>query len=380
MTTNYFPLGIAEGEAFLGREEECARLRNNIKYARHTLLLSPRRYGKTSLARHVIKKSSYAYVEIDLFLAIDERSIETRFLDGIQKLIQELSDKLEQWTSVLINFFKRSDKKWTVGFKGLKLEIKPDNHDDIADNLLSALNAVELILSKKKQHAVIFVDEFQEIARLDKARTLEGAIRHFAQGSKYLVFAFSGSNRHLLIDIFGNRSRPLYELCDWVTIERLDPNLYHKYIEKVANKTWGKEISLEVRRAITDLTECHPEATYSFCAHIWNKCQKNPPKIKDIDKLWRQHIRDKHKQTRLILSDASRGQLRILILIAQGYTSGLSGKEAQQKLNLAGSTITDSLNTLVSDDLIERQPDGSYRVLNPILKATLVLYYENYFS
>ena len=48
-------------------------------------------------------------------------------------------------------------------------------------NILSVLNAAELILSKKKQRAVIFLDEFQEITKLDNGSAFEGAIRHFAQ-------------------------------------------------------------------------------------------------------------------------------------------------------------------------------------------------------
>lgn len=376
----YFPQGVAQADAFLGRQEETDKLLANINTGRHTLLLSPRRYGKTSLVRHALTQTNHPYIETDLFLAIDEKAIETRLLDGIQSLIQSFSEKPEQWLNTLINFFKKSNKKWTIGFKGVKLELQPNNNQDVAGNLLEVFNALEHILSHKKQRAVIFIDEFQELGKIKTGKTIEGAIRHFAQASKYLVFVFSGSNRHALIDIFGTRARPLYSLCDWVTLQRLTPQIYFTYLNHIANLTWKQSLPNDVLTAITDLTECHPEITYGFCANLWQYCisKQTPPSIDLIPNIWNSYVLERVKQTKLTLAEISAGQLKILILIATGTNIKLTGKEIQKKINLTSPTIVGALNTLEKEDFIEKINDGSYRIINPVIKATLTSYYSNY--
>ncbi len=375
-----FPQGIAEGDAFLGRVEESARLSDNLQQGRHTLLLSPRRYGKTSLARHTIKKRNSTYTEIDLFLAIDERSIETRFLNGIEELIQKIYPVPQQWLNRLVNFFKQANKTWTIGFTGLKLELKPDNHDDIAGNLLLAFKALEHLLIKKQKTTIIFVDEFQEINKIPAGKLIEGSIRHFAQAAKNIVFIFSGSNRHMLVDIFGDRTRPLYALCDWLSLARLTPDLYQKYINKIAKKTWGEPLSTAVFTEMITLTECHPEATYGLCANLWQYCrQKNRlPTADDVQVVWQLHIKEHLKQTRINLSQYSSGQLKVLILIAVGFNKILSGKVAQRKLDLTSPSILSALSVLENHDLVEKQADGSYHLIDPVMRDTLINYYSEY--
>ena len=55
----YFPLGKAYGEAFCNRTEETRWLVGNLKNVKHSLLIAPRRYGKSSLAERAIAASQY---------------------------------------------------------------------------------------------------------------------------------------------------------------------------------------------------------------------------------------------------------------------------------------------------------------------------------
>ena len=62
-----FPLSIASGEAFCNRVDETSRLVRCIENRRPVLLVSPRRYGKTSLALHAIQRNKLPYAHIDFF-------------------------------------------------------------------------------------------------------------------------------------------------------------------------------------------------------------------------------------------------------------------------------------------------------------------------
>lgn len=64
---DFFPLSIAEGQAFCNRVEEISQLKYCIEHLRPVLLVSPRRYGKTSLALHAISQLQLPYVQFDFF-------------------------------------------------------------------------------------------------------------------------------------------------------------------------------------------------------------------------------------------------------------------------------------------------------------------------
>lgn len=380
MNEDYFPLGIAQGHAFLGRENEAHQLVQNIAQRRHTLLLAPRRYGKTSLARYAIQMSQCIYTEIDLFLAIDESAVESCFITGIESLIQTVSGKKEQWFHLLVDYFKHAEHTWTVGFKGLQLELKPQNHNDIPRNILEILNALEYVLSKQKKQVVVFIDEFQEISKIPMAKSIEGAIRHFAQSCKHVVFIFSGSSRHLLLDIFGSRSRPLYKLCDWISLSRLEKVYYQKYLRKVGKKTFQAVLPDETFDEIIRISACHPEATYALCGQLWALCApKNKiPQKNDVENAWEIYIKTHLKQTRQILSGCSSGQLKILIMIATGYTKNLSGKNSQSLMGISSAAISKALHVLELEDYIEKEETENYRIVDPVIKSTLLIYYSDY--
>jgi hypothetical protein len=295
--------------------------------------LAPRRHGKTSLAKKVITLNQHPWLEIDFFIAQSELSIEQKFIKGIQHILDQI-DAPERWVNPLVHFFKNAAKTWTVGIKGMKLELIPEHHKDIPGNILEALNALEHILSKNKQRVILFLDEFQEIAKLENSLAIEGAIRHFAQGSKYVVFIFSGSSRHMLKHMFGDQSRPLYALCKEIHFDRLPPQEYQQYLNRVAKKTWGVGLSEDVFQKIMELTECHPR---------------------------------------------SQGQIKILSLMALNYTTEMTSQDPQSKLMMSSSAISQSLKHLEQEDYIERLEQGGYRIVDPMLKAILIEYGSDYF-
>ena len=73
---NYFIVsGIAQGKAFCNREAEREKLRYNIQTSAATLVMSPRRYGKTSLIHKVLAEMQLPFAYIDLYKALSEKDI-----------------------------------------------------------------------------------------------------------------------------------------------------------------------------------------------------------------------------------------------------------------------------------------------------------------
>lgn len=379
MYINYFPPGIAQGKAFFNRKEELQRMIHNIKASKHTLLVSPRRYGKSSLAKQAIRAMDIPFAEIDFFVAIDEKSVEFQILNGVKQLIQVVSDTPEQWFNVLRHFFESLGKKWTIGIYGLKLELAPLKQEEVPVNILDALNALEHILTKKRKKAVLFIDEFQEISELKNAKAIEGAIRHFAQESKQLTFIFSGSNRNLLSKMFSDRSKPLYMLCDRIRLEKIKKEEYALRLKQISLETWGAPLLSEAFEKIIELTECHPCYVNILCDRVWLNAEQVAPSALDVQRNWDEYVYEQRSDTRKELIGMGNAQLKMMIAIALGKDRELSSTANQMELRLTSSAISQALASLEEKDYIEKYEEGNYGIINPLLKASLQKYYQDYF-
>ena len=373
MSHSYFPKGIAKGEQFFNRTSEIDRLLSNIEQGTHTVLVAPRRYGKSSLAKHVVQKANCYHHEMDLFVAISELDIGNKIINGVTDIIQQVTQQPEQWFNTLRQFFNRADKKWTVGIKGIKLELVPNDPKTVPQNIIDVLQAAEYVLSQKASKAVLYIDEFQEIMTTDIGKAIEGAIRHFAQESQHLVFIFSGSSRRLLQKMFMQRSRPLYQLCDEIRLDRIESSYYKHYINYVAQQTFKQSLDDNVIDRLLALSERHPRYVYLLCAEVWQNQGDTPPVEDDIEQVWQDLVKQKFKDVKVELGYRSHSQLKLLREIAQGNDYSLSGKHNQMALQMTSSTIVQALKALEELDYIEQLDDGQYRLIDPLIKSALLV-------
>lgn len=372
---NYFPLGIAKGFAFCNRVSERKQLLENIKNGKHTIVISPRRYGKSSLVLYTLDESKLLYESVDLFVAISAKTIEEQILKGVKNLLNKATSKPEQALSVIKNYIKSLNSKWIVGTDGVKIELIPSEGSDSIAVITESLQMLENVLRKKKLTAVFFIDEFQEIGVLAASKGIEGAIRHVAQESENLRFIFSGSNRHILSMMFDDRTRPLYSLCDRITIDRIHKKDYGKHINHVAKKRWEKQIDESTLEEIFILTEFHPYYMNVLCNKIWSFCENKVPNKTIIKNLWQEYILQEKSKIAKELGSLNTSQKKILIAISQGITKDLTSKSELHKLNFSSGAIIKSLKLLEEQDYINRDKEGKYFLVDPLIKSSLVLFY-----
>lgn len=371
---NFFPRGIAKGEAFCNRVAERKRLALNIQSGQHTLLISPRRYGKTSLVRYVIDEMGIPYGEADLFVAIDAKRIEQRIMSGIKMIFNHSGNSLEQTLQIIRNYFKTINSKWTIGTQGINLALIPSQETDSATNIMDALLALENFLKHKKIRAVLFLDEIQEIGEISEGKGIEGAIRHVAQESKHLSIVFSGSSRHLLSKMFYEKSRPLYKLCDRITLEHISEKDYELHLNKLAKIRWNKNLNQLAMQNLMSLTERHPFYMNNLCLRLWQSDLINPPEPDEIKHYWHEYLFEERLETARELSNLSTGQRKILIIMASGHSNTFTGKKIQNLVDMTGPSIIEALRILEQKDYIENQ-GNTYQIIDPLIKASLNLYF-----
>ena len=374
MKKSFFPQGVASGQAFLGREQEKDQLKANIEFGHHTLLVAPRRFGKTSLARHVLTQLDLPYEELNFFLSRSAIAVERKIRKCIQIVLGRNQTQLEKLLSHMKAYFTQANKHWTFGFKGLaEIELIPDREDDAAENIYTALCLLDNTLTALDQSVVLFLDEIQEIDLLKEGKQIQGAIREFAQQSESVTFIFSGSNRRLLAHMFDDDSMPLFELCERIQLKKIDTKIYQQYINHAAKQSFNRALGADVMDKIFAVSECHPKRVYNLCHQLWLLNKSGQFTMDDVDNCWSHIIEMRLPDVRMKLAHLNTSQLKVITAIAVGFEGAITGRENQHRLELSSAAIATALKRLEDEAIVSKQT-AEYQIIDPLIKCVLVVH------
>jgi len=263
----------------------------------------------------------------------------------------------------LIEKVKTINPKLTFDLLGQKLEIsiKQTTEKSISELLL----ALDHFADKANKSCVIVFDEFQQIGELKEKHAIEAAIRHAVERSRRVSYIFCGSKRHLLNKMFSDKSRPLYHLCDLMVIDRINTSCYQKFLHEMAQMRWKKFLNKDVAIEIIELTENHPYYINALCRRLWR--YDDLPTIGNVRKTWAEYV---NQQAPWIITDMSGLTLnrkKVLMALANRPTDEPQGQNFSIQTGLNPSGIKKSLDDLQKLDLIYRDKDGYYCVLDPAI-------------
>ncbi len=114
---DYFPLGKAYGEAFCNRVEETKKLIGHIENGKHTFLVAPRRYGKSSICERVFETIHLPYGKLDFHMAINEKDVERIVINGVIDLIGKSIGSVEKLVNTVKKYAKKLKPKLGIGTK-----------------------------------------------------------------------------------------------------------------------------------------------------------------------------------------------------------------------------------------------------------------------
>ncbi|MGD9108482.1 MAG: ATP-binding protein [Gammaproteobacteria bacterium] len=364
--SEFFPRGVALGNNFCNRVHEQARLTNNIKSVVATLVTSPRRYGKTSLVLNVLRKHQIIFAYIDLYAEMDEQGVSSAILNGIGNVLYKLESMPKKAFKFVADFF--ANLSISFRFKGAEIKVEFLGARKSSGKLiLTTLRNLDAILQKKKKKVVLFIDEFQRIGEISDSITIEGALRNIAQQTKNICFIFSGSNRHMLNLIFDDRKRPFYNLCDKIILDRIDKKDYIPFIQKKAEKRWGKRLTAEAMDEIFELVIQHPYYLNVLCHRLWY--ENKPPTASKIIAEWGKYAQEEKSRVMADLDQLSRNQAKVVIAISKYGREHLpTSKEFLHLTKMSSSSVIQALEKLKIMDYLYVNAEGKYQVLDPLIE------------
>jgi len=327
---------IVTGQGFSNRTKERKRLKLNFQSGLNTMLISPRRWGKSSLVREVAagfgKRSKTQFCFIDLMGVRTEEEFYTLFARSI---IEATSSKMEDLIRTAKEFLGNITPRLSISTDpNSSFEIGFDL-EQLKMNYANVLDLPERIAQKKKINFIVCIDEFQSLSGIPHSKSIQGKLRASWQHHQHAHYCLYGSKRHLLLHIFNSRSMPFYKFGDVVFLEKIAAKYLIPFIIKRFAST-GKRIEKEVAEGIVEAMQCHPYYVQQLSHLVWvntRKVAEGPILERSIEDLLEQN--DIFYQRELEnLSDAQMAFVKALI---DGETK-FSGQKALRKYNLGSSS------------------------------------------
>lgn len=261
---------IATNENFTDREQETVSLIQNFTSLINTIIISPRRWGKSSLVNKaaqlaMAQDDKLRICHIDLFNVRNEEHFYSLLA---QKVIAATSSKWEEAIENAKAFFSHLIPKISIGTDPTN-EISIDfDWEAVKQNPDEVLDLAEKIAIKKGLKIVICVDEFQNISEFTDPDYFQKRLRSHWQQHQNVAYCLYGSKRHMMMEVFTNSSKPFYKFGNLMFLNKIETPYLVEFFFKRFNDT-GKRINEDAALLIVKLVDNHPYYAQQLAQQSW---------------------------------------------------------------------------------------------------------------
>ncbi|MDP4275911.1 MAG: ATPase, partial [Bacteroidota bacterium] len=201
---------IAADEDFTDREVEVEKLVFNFISSVNTIIISPRRWGKSSLvikAAGVVtgKRKDIRFCFIDLNNVRTEEQFYQHYATKVLKasstkagVILENAKKFMGRIVPKITFSPVPGTDFNIGFDWQEVKKHPDEIIDLP----------EKIAAGSKLQFVVCIDEFQNFSGFEDPLAFQNKMRSHWQKHHNVSYCLYGSKRHMMMNVFASPSMP----------------------------------------------------------------------------------------------------------------------------------------------------------------------------
>ena len=330
---NPFKFGtVVEEEFFTDRQEELQYICRVMDSENHLALISPRRFGKSSLVLKAVKQLKRPYIMLNMQSITSTKDLSNRILESVLKLypMKNLKVLLRNFRIVPTISTNPMNDSIEVSFN----PFSKDNNDMILEDVLQLVNEV----STEKKRVILIFDEFQEIKEIEKG--LDKKLRGILQLQDKINCIFLGSQESMMQEIFNDKKSPFYHFGLIMQLKRIPENEFFQFLNERFSKitTQSENISHE----ILQVTHCHPYYTQQLAFQVWDAIQYqkigNDVVNQAIEQLTQMHDLD-FERFWINLNKTDRNSL---MLLAQG-------KNPMMQRDMSTSTSFSSLKRLTKN-------------------------------
>ena len=374
MKTPFIYGKIASDKNFTNRNDETAKLVNNFLSSVNTILISPRRWGKSSL---VIKASKIAIKK--------DRNLKFCFIDlnnirHEEEFYQQLSTQVLKTMSGRTQLMIDNARKFLGRFIP-NISISPEPGSDIKLSMDwrevvmhpdDVLDLAEKLCVQTEKRLIICLDEFQNIGEFKDPGSLQKKMRAHWQKHKYVSYCLYGSKKHMMMHVFTSSSMPFYRFGDIFFIQKITVADWVRFITKRFKET-GKIIGKSEASLIASMADCHPYYVQQLAQQCWLRTQKICDEM-IIQASFESIILQLSMLYQNLSDQMGSTQINFLKALLNNETK-LSSKEVLLEYKLGTSANVLRLKKYMMDKEILDINGNEIKFLDPLYKAWLEKYY-----
>lgn len=176
-----------------------------------------------------------------------------------------------------------------TGFPQLSVDVRPGEAERHIRSVLGHLEAYP-------EKVIIAIDEFQQIMNYPE-KNADAFLRSIIQSLSNVRFIFSGSQQHLMMQLFADPSRPFYQSTGFLKIDKIDADEYVTFIRHHFQHR-GHKIEDETIRAMMEWADLHTYSVQLLCNRVFASAGKNVD-----DELWKQQAARLLREQEIVFSN-----------------------------------------------------------------------------
>lgn len=367
MITKPFVYGMSvEGDNFTDREIETKRLKLNFENGINSILISPRRMGKTSLVKKVISmidEPKIKVVYMDIYKCRTEFDFYEKFASSI---IQSTATKIDSMVENAKKFITSITPK--IAFSPdinaeFTLSLGIDKRRNSADEILEL---PEKIAKERGIRIVVCIDEFQQIGEIPNSLSVQRAMRSVWQHQQNVSYCLFGSKQHLMSNLFYSRKMPFYQFGDMFFLNRIPTDKWVPFIISRFQHA-GKDIDEVLAAKICETVENYSSYVQQLA---WNVLAVSDRKV--TENSFNEGLSATFEQVTPLFVEQTANlttyQLNLLRAICIGIHSDFSKKETTSLFDLGTrSNVPKIIKALTEREIIERNEKGIF-IADPLFK------------
>ena len=358
--------GYSGSKYFCDRKEESANLIKELQNGNNVTLFSPRRMGKTGLIFHCfeqLRKDGVQCIYLDILNTWNLQQFINKFASAV---IGSMDSKFEAFIQKALKVFGHLSPSFSIdpvtGAPSMSLDYSGGKEDRTLESIFS-------YLKKQGKRCCIAIDEFQQIREYPEKGT-EALLRSHIQFMNGTSFIFSGSKRHLMMDMFCNPQKPFYESTSHLYLAEIDKNKYYLFANAFFKES-GRSLDGDAFSKLYDEVAGHTWYVQKWLNTLYFQAEGNISEASIAISL--QYIlRSQQVGFSEIVHRLSSNERKVLTAIAnEGVVKEPQSAVFIRKYNLpAASSVKYCLSSLINMELVY-ESEGQLTVYNKFLSIWL---------
>ncbi len=359
--------------AFADREAELERLVADLGDGQKVFLISPRRYGKSSLVHEALAALARRRVAT-LEVTVSSFSSYVGFLEGYTRAMMALDARAARaggWIRELFTGVK-PELRVQAGAPGGELTVAFPAVRTARDAGRLAEEVFALpgrIAARLRRRVAIALDEFQAIASYDGG-SVEHALRAAVQQQREVGYVFAGSEPSLMEKMIGAR-RPFYKAGPVMRLGKIPADVFAAFVDdRFAESGIRPEDGLGA--AVIDLAGNLPYDVQRLAHETWDdvaRARRRTAGLEDLHATLHRLLAEQDTLFEATWQRLTLGQRAVLRAVVVEHGVEILGADTRTRHRLgAASSVQTALAALQRLDAIARDDDGRYVVVNSLMR------------